>query len=73
LAITGVGIDEDPSAVLESNILGLIFVWLLRSFARLTMDRSDVDDVKQKLTVLQPMKGNITNILIMGTFKWQDA
>jgi len=39
----------------------------------LTGCRSDVDDVKQKLTVLQPMKGNITNILIMGTFKWQDT
>ena len=37
------------------------------------LNRSDVDDVKQKLTVLQPMKGSITNILIMGTFKWQDT
>lgn len=35
--------------------------------------RSDADDAKQKLTVLQPMKGNIANILIMGAFKWQDS
>jgi len=40
---------------------------------KLTVNRSEVDDVRQKLTVLQPMKGNITNILIMGTFKWQDV
>jgi Pre-mRNA cleavage complex II protein Clp1 len=26
LAITSVGIDEDPRAVLESNILGFVFV-----------------------------------------------
>jgi hypothetical protein len=26
LAITSVGIDEDPRAVLESNVLGFIFV-----------------------------------------------
>lgn len=43
------------------------------NLTELTMNRSEVDDVRQKLTVLQPMKGNITNILIMGMFKWQDV
>jgi Pre-mRNA cleavage complex II protein Clp1 len=73
LAITSVGIDEDPHGVLESNVLGFIFVYLLSLPTQLTFCRSDVDDIRQKLTVLQPMKGNITNILIMGMFKWQDT
>jgi hypothetical protein len=51
--------------------------YLCKSHTRFEQDsdvaRSDVDDVKEKLTVLQPMKGNITNILIMGTFKWLDT
>jgi len=29
LAITSVGIDEDPRAILESNVLGFIFVYAL--------------------------------------------
>lgn len=73
LAITSVGIDEDPRGVLESNILGFIFVYIQFFLITERFGRSDTDDVKQKLTVLQPMKGNITNILIMGTFKWQDT
>ena len=73
LAITSVGIDEDPIGVLETNVLGFIFV-----FGSLILDvtdllRSDADDAKQKLTVLQPVKGNIANIFIMGAFKWQDS
>jgi hypothetical protein len=44
-----------------------------RGGGELIPNRSDVDDVRQKLTVLQPVKGSITNILIMGTFKWQDT
>jgi hypothetical protein len=41
-------------------------------FSLLMSNRSDVDDVRGKLTVLQPMKGHITNVLVMGGFKWQD-
>lgn len=73
LAITTVGIDEDPRGILEANILGFIFVYSPPPLTVLISLRSDVDDVKGKLTVLQPMKGNITNILVMGTFKWQDT
>jgi polyribonucleotide 5'-hydroxyl-kinase len=72
LAITNVGIDEDPLGVLETNVLGFIFVYnLILNSNR--QSRSDADDARQKLTVLQPTKGNIANILIMGVFKWQDS
>jgi hypothetical protein len=72
LAITSVGIDEEPRNVIESNVVGFVFVYH-PYFDVLTMSSSDADDVKQKMTVLQPMKGNITDVLVMGTFKWQDT
>ena len=31
LSITSVGIDEDPRGVLESNVLGFIFVYIVSS------------------------------------------
>jgi len=73
LAITSVGIEEDPLGVLETNVLGFIFVFGCLILTLTNCPRSDADDVKQKLTVLQPVKGVIANILIMGAFKWQDS
>ncbi|EEB06738.1 mRNA cleavage and polyadenylation specificity factor complex subunit [Schizosaccharomyces japonicus yFS275] len=61
LAVSSVSADEDEHLILDSCILGYVFV-------------SDVDDTKNRLTVLSPVQHRFpNNALLMGTLKWQDS
>ncbi|CAA93606.1 mRNA cleavage and polyadenylation factor clp1 [Schizosaccharomyces pombe] len=60
LAVSSVGEDEDEATVVDSCIIGYVFV-------------SDVDDVKNRMTLLSPVPEQLpSNALIMGTCKWQE-
>ncbi|EPX70695.1 mRNA cleavage and polyadenylation specificity factor complex subunit [Schizosaccharomyces octosporus yFS286] len=60
LAISSVSEDENETAIIDSCILGYVFV-------------TDVDDVKNRMTLLSPVPDRLpSNALIMGTCKWQE-
>ncbi|GAO52384.1 mRNA cleavage and polyadenylation specificity factor complex subunit [Saitoella complicata NRRL Y-17804] len=61
LAVSVVDSDEDASAIVESAVLGFVFV-------------SDVDMVTKKITVLSPVAGRLpAKAFVMGSLKWMDA
>ncbi|CCJ28863.1 unnamed protein product [Pneumocystis jirovecii] len=60
LAVSHANANDPVDVILESPVAGYIYV-------------SDVDDNKKTLTILSPLPGKLpSQILIMGSFKWQD-
>ncbi|RIB22296.1 Pre-mRNA cleavage complex II protein Clp1-domain-containing protein [Gigaspora rosea] len=60
LALTAAN-SPDEQTLLESNIIGFIYV-------------SEVDMVKQKMTILTPCPGRLPKqYLIMGSYKWMES
>ncbi|CAG8738438.1 22973_t:CDS:2, partial [Racocetra persica] len=60
LALTAAN-SPDEQTLLESNIIGFIYV-------------SEVDTVKQKMTILTPCPGRLPKqYLIMGSYKWMES
>ncbi|CAM0142016.1 Cleavage polyadenylation factor subunit clp1 [Umbelopsis sp. WA50703] len=61
LAVLNADEKDTESNALESNVAGFIYI-------------SDVDDGKQKLTVLSPAPGKLLKKhLLMGSFKWMET
>ncbi|CDH48990.1 polyribonucleotide 5-hydroxyl-kinase clp1 [Lichtheimia corymbifera JMRC:FSU:9682] len=61
MAILNADPSEHESKLLDTNIAGFIYV-------------SDVDEAKQKLTILSPAPGRLPRRhLLMGSFKWMET
>ncbi|CAO3692138.1 unnamed protein product [Umbelopsis ramanniana] len=61
LAVLNADESDNEANALESNVAGFIYV-------------SDVDDAKQKLTILSPAPGRLLKRhLLMGSFKWIES
>ncbi|KAG1054862.1 hypothetical protein G6F43_003150 [Rhizopus delemar] len=61
LAILNAAPDEHENRLLESNVVGFIYI-------------SDVNEEKRKLTILSPSPGRLPKQhLLMGSFKWMES